>query len=575
MQDWHLLFSIVTLLAGAFVLGLVFERIRLSAILGYLAAGMILGPHALGFIAESHSLEIMAELGVTLLLFTVGLEFSARRLMAMGSVVLVGGALQILLTTALIAVSVVGFGVPVTVGVAIGLILAPSSTACVLRLLVERAESESVHGRNATGILLLQDVALVPMVLTMAALGGEGTPVEVISSMVLALGVLALLVLGFQMVSRVILPRLLTMAALVRNRELLALLAVITAFGAAWVTHDLGLSPALGAFIAGMLLAESPFAAQMRADVGILRVLFVTLFFAATGMLADLPWMAFNLPLVLGSVAAIMGGKLVIVWTILWMMGITHRYAFATGMLMACAGEFGFVLAQMAYRSDVLDEPLFRLLAASIIVTMALTPLMVAKADTWGLAVERLLTGKGRAGDERASRGSGHLRDHVVIIGYGPAGRGVVNALRGTGVVFVILELNPRTVAAAKRDGLRAELGDAAQADVLEHLHVADARAVVITIPDHNGVLNIIRSVVSEAPKTTIVARARYHIHGPSYLEAGAHVVLDEEELVGVVLGERVLGSMSPRSMSGILEKPRFDDELIHGVEEGRMKDEG
>jgi CPA2 family monovalent cation:H+ antiporter-2 len=567
MHDWGLLFSVVTLLSGAFVLGLLFERLRLSAILGYLAAGMVLGPHALAVIPESHSLEVLAELGVTLLLFTVGLEFSAKRLLAMGNVVLVGGTLQVILTTVVMGAVVVMVGLPIFSALAVGLILAPSSTACILRLLAERAESESVHGRNATGILLLQDVALVPMVLTMAALGGEGTPAEVLWSMLRALIILGLLVVGFQLVSRIVLPRLLNAAALVRNRELIALLAVITAFGAAWLTHDLGLSPALGAFIVGMLLAESPFASQMRADVGILRVLFVTLFFAATGMLADLPWMAFNLPLVASATASVLVLKLVIVVVILRLLGISIRYAFATGMLMACAGEFGFVLAQMALRDTVISPGLFRILASSVILTMALTPLLVSRADAWGLAIERFLS-RGASLPATEDRTGAHhaLRDHVVIIGYGPAGRGVVSALRDTGVRFVILELNPRTVAVAKRDGLHAELGDASQLEVLEHLHVKDARAIVITIPDHNGVLNIIKSVSAEAPKTTIIARARYHMHAPSYLEAGAHVVLDEEEHVGVVLGERVLGSMSPRSMSGILMKPNFDDEMIHGV---------
>jgi CPA2 family monovalent cation:H+ antiporter-2 len=567
MQDWGLLFDVVTLLAGAFVLGLLFERLRMSAILGYLAAGMILGPHALSAITESHSLEVLAELGVTLLLFAIGLEFSAKRLMAMGNVVLVGGTLQVIVTTLLMAAVVMLAGRSMVSAVAIGLILAPSSTACILRLLVERAESESVHGRNATGILLLQDVALVPMVLTMAALGGQGTPGEVLWSMLRALVILGLLVVGFQLVSRIVLPRLLNAAAMVRNRELIALLAVITAFGAAWLTHDLGLSPALGAFIVGMLLAESPFASQMRADVGILRVLFVTLFFAATGMLADLPWMAFNLPVVISATATILLGKLVIVVVILRLLGISMRYAFATGMLMACAGEFGFVLAQMALRDSVISPDQFRVLASSVILTMALTPLLVSRADACGLAIERfLLRGTNVPPTEEPAAAHHALRDHVVIIGYGPAGRGVVSALRDTGVRFVILELNPRTVAMAKREGLQAEVGDASQPELLEHLHVKDARAVVITIPDHNGVLNIIKTVSAEAPKTTIIARARYHIHAPSYLEAGAHVVLDEEEHVGVVLGERVLGSMSPRSMSGILMKPNFDDEMIHGV---------
>ncbi len=565
MQDWELLLSIVTLLAGAFALGVVFERMRQSALLGYIFAGIVLGPGILNLIPEDDVIQGIANIGITLLLFTIGLDFSARRMLSMGKVALLGGTLQVALTTLVFGGLLVAFGFSLPVAMAIGLILTNSSTASILRILQDRAETESVHGRYTTGLLLVQDLGLIPSVLIIAALSGTGSTWDIAYSVATALILLAVLVAGFEAVSNLILPRLFRAAALVKNRELTALLAVITAFGAAWLTQDLGLSPALGAFIAGMLLAESPFASQMRADIGILRTLFVALFFAAIGMLVDGTWVLQNFGLVLAASAGILVVKAVVVWSILWMLAIPHRYAIATGLVMACAGEFGFVLADLAVGGGLLTPDQMKLIVSSIITTMVATPLMIANADRIGRWIEHILPGAPvrDAGSTLVSR----MRDHVVIIGYGPAGRGVVNAVKDTGVQFVILELNPSSVTAAKEDGFEAVLGDASQAEVLENLHVAEARAVVITIPDHNGVLQIIRSITCEAPKTTIVARARYHIHAPSYLEAGAHVVLDEEEHVGVVLGERVMGTMVPRSMSGILEKPDFGDERIHCVE--------
>lgn len=575
-QAWNEILNIVALLGGAFVLGLICERLRQSAVLGYIAAGMLLGPGILGWIEDDAFITSVAELGVTLLMFTVGLEFSLKRLLGMGRIALLGGALQVAGSVLLFALVALAFGYGTTEALVLGMVIAPTSTALVLRVLAERAEADSVHGRQATGMLLLQDIALIPMVVAIAAMSSGAGPVDahgggsgeapsaafhILYEVGKALVVLGILIALFHAISVYLLPRLLTAAASMRNRELLILLAVSTAFGAAWITQHFGLSPALGAFLVGMLLAESPFATQLRADVSILRTLLVTLFFTSVGMLADVAWIGGHFVSVAVAVTLIIVAKALVTWVVLRVINVPHRYALATAMLLAPAGEFGFVLVQMGKDGAIIGEDTFRLIIAAIIGTLVLTPYLVAAAIPLGKWVDDRLTRVGLRDSqaEPAAEGRHRRRDHVIVIGFGPAGKGVMRALKPTGTQIIVVELNPRGIADARNEGLDTFLGDASQDEVLEHLDIHEARALVITIPDHNAALAIVRAVVQCAPKVQVIARSRYHLHAPAYLAAGAHVVLDEEEHVGSVLGERLVHTMTPRSMSGILRLPSFD----------------
>ncbi|MFH1417633.1 MAG: cation:proton antiporter, partial [Planctomycetota bacterium] len=275
MDIWTALLDVLILLFAALALGALCERLGQSAILGYLLAGTLLGPNALDAMPNHRAVSAIAELGVALLLFTIGLEFSWRRLRNLGPIALAGGTLQVVLTGAVAAgiCSVLGLGGPASV--AVGAMIALSSTACVLRVLAGRAEIDSVHGRNALGILLLQDISLIPLVLIITALGGEGSMAQMGWEMGRAIGGAAVLIAVFYVLFNYFVPLVLSTEATARSRELTILLAIVTVVGAAWAAHRVGLSPALGAFVAGMLLAGSPFAIQIRADVASLRTLFV------------------------------------------------------------------------------------------------------------------------------------------------------------------------------------------------------------------------------------------------------------------------------------------------------------
>ncbi|UCG33902.1 MAG: cation:proton antiporter, partial [Phycisphaerales bacterium] len=378
MDLWTGLLDVLILLLAALVLGALCERLKQSAILGYLLAGTLLGPNALDWMPNHRAVSAIAELGVSLLLFTIGLEFSWRRLRALGPIALGGGTLQVLVTGALVAGLCMRLGLGGRAAVAIGAIIALSSTACVLRVLVSRAEIDGVYGRKALGILLLQDIAVVPLVLVVTVLGREGSAAQFGWEAGRAVGAAAILGGALYMLLKYLVPVLLNREEAARNRELPILLAMVMAVGAAWTAHRLGLSPALGAFFAGMLLAESPFATAIRGDIAPLRTLFVTLFFSSIGMLADPAWAVEHWALLAAAVAAIVFGKAAITCAVAWLFRSTFGHAVAVGVCLAQVGEFSFVIAGVARQGELIDEDLFKLVVSATVATLFLTPYLVA-----------------------------------------------------------------------------------------------------------------------------------------------------------------------------------------------------
>ncbi len=321
------------------------------------------------------------------------------------------------------------------------------------------------------------------------------------------------------------------------NRELPILLAVVMALGSAWLSKELGLSPALGAFLAGVIIGESPLATQIRADVGALKTLFMTLFFSSIGMLADLGWMGRHLPLLLAVTAAVIVGKTLIVWLVGRRLGMAHRHAIAAGLCLAQLGEFSFVIASQG--TQMLSESAFKLLVSVTLATLLVTPYLIRYGPALGAAVESVLRRRGwlRGGvkDEPAGQ-EATLSDHVIVIGFGPAGREVAEALEGQSVTVVVIDLNVRSVMEARNHGRRALVGDAAQAEVLQHAQVSSAREVVVTLPDHRAAIAAVQQVRALAPQARIIARARYNLYAEQIATAGAHVVVAEETSVGQAL---------------------------------------
>ncbi len=551
MDLWHVLLHILALLATAMVLGAVCERLRQSPLLGYLMAGTILGPNALAVIHRGEVVELLAELGIALLLFSIGLEFSWTRLRRLGRTALLGGLLQVGVTLVLAAAAALTLGVPARAAMTIGAIVALSSTACVLRLLVSRAEIESVHGTHALGVLLVQDAAVVPLVLMASILTGDDGASGIMTTALLKLGgALALIAVLYALFNWIV-PTVLHFESVRSNRDLPALLAITAGLGSAWSAHAMGLSPALGAFVAGMLLAASPFSTQIRADVAPIRTLLVTLFFSSIGMLGDPAWFLTNIGPVLALVAAIVVGKAIVIAVILKALGLRLTNALATGICLAQVGEFSFVLAETA-RGALLDEHTFKLIVSATIATLFLTPYLVGLAPPLSDAIISRFEPRGRRSRSQTSAPAQApaLEDHAIIIGYGPAGQAAARVFNGRDETVVVIDLNPSAMSEARRAGFITNVGDARHADVLEHARIHAAHTVVVTVPDPDSARTVVELIRSIAPNAHVIARARYHRHREDLAGGGAHEVIDEEQLVGLRLAALLRRRLYSRATS-------------------------
>lgn len=398
---------------------------------------------------------------------------------------------------------------------------------------------------------------MVPAVLIVTALNGSGAIDVVLLGTLKSIGIVAGFIFVSWAFSKWAMPTIVRLVAPSRNREMPILFAFIAAMGSAWAAQELGLSAALGAFIAAVFLGESALASQLRADLGPFKSVFVTLFFASIGMLFDPAWAMNNLGLLLAVTAAVVVLKPVMVSVVGLIMQLQVRHAVASGVCLCQIGVFSFVLADVA-RMDpgggvepLFGQGLFNLVVAVTILALFFTPYGVGLARPAGAWVERAARRRGltkKSGekledlDTSGSRGSASKDGgHVIIVGFGPAGRAVADAVKATGVDVVVSDLNPRSVLAAREQGLRAFVGDASQGDILKLLGVYTASALVVTLPDHRLTVAVIIEARGMNPALTVIARARYHRYADLIKAAGAHAVINEEAEVGIRLGEQLV----------------------------------
>ena len=389
-------------------------------------------------------------------------------------------------------------GVEFPAALVIGAMVALSSTACVLRILTDRAEIDSPYGRISLGILLIQDVAFVPLMLLVTVLTTGGTVAGVLWQLALAVASASLLIVVFYGLFNHVAPKLLKLKTWRRNRDLPILLAVVMAMGSAWAAHRLGLSPAMGAFVAGVLLAVSPFAVQIRADIEPLKTILITLFFAAVGMFGDVVWLVQHVGLVCGVVLAIVLGKGMLVAIVTRLSGGRTQFAIASAFCLAQVGEFSFVLATIARgdgaENSILSDTSFRAIVLATIISLLTTPYLIALAPHAGAWLERWLrrlrkskTTDLQAGESQTVEPVGNepgRRDSIFIIGFGPAGqRAAEDLISSHGDQLVVIDINLDNIEIAQRYGLAAYVGDATQTEILEHAGIQRANLVIITVP--------------------------------------------------------------------------------------------
>lgn len=554
MPHIPLLDEVALIAALGVAVTLVLSRLQLPAVAGLLLAGAIMGPSGFGLVKSLQAIEVLAEVGVVLLLFTIGLEFSLSRLATIFRQVAVGGALQVGLTTAVVTGLGVAWGWPAGRSLFLGFVFALSSTAIVLRALTERRELDAPHGRFIVGTLIFQDLCVVPMVLIVPLLGPAAGSGNVFTGVAIALGKAAGVVIITIALARVLVPRLLSWVDASRSREVFLLAVLALCLGIAWATGLAGLSLALGAFLAGMVIADTDYGHRAMGEVMPLRDAFVSVFFVSLGMFFDVQ-VVLAQPVLVGVLTfGFIFGKGFLATAAALTMRFPSRVAWLAGVGLAQFGEFGFVLARLAEASGVIDaEGIAPILSAGIL-SMFFTPLLVRAAphvragERLLLPLERLLGA--RSIDEEDAERPHALSGHVVVVGYGLAGQTICRALKANGVRYLVLELNAETVRAARARQEPVFYGDATSPEALAHAHVADAKAMLLVLNDPPAAQRIVDAVKRAAPTVPVLMRARYLKEAEALKALGAHDVVAEEVEGGLELLVRLLRLLeTPRNV--------------------------
>jgi len=527
MHEIALLRDLVIVLGAAVVVVALLRRVGIPSVAGFILTGVLAGPTALRLVDDTHQVEVLAEIGVVLLLFGIGLELSLERLRRLWKAILLGGGMQVVATVAVASAVANWFGLPPGAALFFGCVVAVSSTAIVLKALSRRGEIDAPHGRLALGILVFQDLCVVPMILAVPFLAGQGgSTKEVLFTIGTALAILA----GVLLAARAIVPRILAFVAKTRERDLFILTVFLVCFGTAWAVSMAGVSLALGAFLAGLVVAGSEFRHQALTDLIPARDVLASLFFVSVGMLLDVSDLMEHLTSTVGLLAAILAGKFVIILGTALILRLPFRVCILAAATLCQVGEFSFVLLNAASGTELLSATLSHNLLVAIILSMMLTPMAISFGPRLASGAARVpwlnrLMGVQPPGvDTHEPRSS-----HVIIAGYALAGQAVCRALRARGVAYVAVDTNPENVREARRAGDQVVLGDVTRRDVLEGLGCEDARLVVLCINDANATEFATRAIRELAPEVAIVVRTPYEMDKDVLRAAGATQVVTAE----------------------------------------------
>jgi CPA2 family monovalent cation:H+ antiporter-2 len=524
---------IVFALGGVVVYAL--RTIKLPPIVGLLIAGAAMGPHGFSLVEDSHRVEVLAEVGVVLLLFTVGLEFSLGTLLKMWRMLVFGGGGQVLLCIGLVTLAVSVAGEGLGRATFLGFLAALSSTAIVLRSFAERAQLGTPLGRIVLGVLLFQDLCIVPLMLVTPLLAGRGDAAHSLwLTLLQALGVVVLVVFF----ARRLVPPLLLRVVQTRSRELFLTFILVVCLGTAYVTSLAGLSLALGAFLAGLAVSESEYSHQALAEAIPFRDAFGSLFFVSIGMLMDVRFVAREPLLVLGVLFGLIFIKTLTAGLPALLLGFPLHISLNAGLALAQVGEFAFVLSRTGLELGLIDESMNQVFLAASVLSMLATPLLIYA----GRELAKRLPHEGlagRAGIEEAE--PLQASDHVVIAGYGVNGQNLARALSSASIPYAIVEMNPETVRAARARGEPMHYGDCTRVAVLESLGIQRARMYVVAISDAASTRQTTSLSRSLNPKLDILVRTRFVAEVEELRGLGANEVIPEEFETSIEIFARVL----------------------------------
>ncbi|TAL08676.1 MAG: sodium:proton exchanger [Nitrospirae bacterium] len=541
MIELTFLRDLVILFGASIVVVYCFNKLRVPAVVGFLVAGTLLGPYGLDVVNDVSHVEILAEVGVVMLLFTIGVEVSLARITSLRTVV-GGGLLQIGAAIALSALAGLAFGLPVNQGVFWGFLTAMSSTAIVLKMLTERGETNSPQGRLTIGVLIVQDLSVVPMmVLTPVLAGqGEGGVAAVAWSLLKALLLVTLILVA----ARFLIPRLLIEVVRSRSRELFTITIILACLGIAWLSSLAGLSLALGAFIAGLIISESEYSHQAMAEILPFRDSFNSLFFISIGMLLDLRVLLSHPVLILGLVALVVAGKFITAAGAAVAAGYPWRPAVLTGVALAQVGEFSFILSKVGKEVGLLTAQSFQVFLTVSVLTLLLTPFLIQASPRVARraeAIQRLRHWLPERPADPQAVPPRHLRDHTIIAGYGVNGRNLAQVLRETEIAFVVVEMDGEAVRQEQQKDMPIYFGDVTHPQVLRRLGIHEARALVLAISDPIATRRAVKVARQLNPALHIIARTRYLREIDDLRKTGADQVVPEEFETSIEIFSRVL----------------------------------
>jgi CPA2 family monovalent cation:H+ antiporter-2 len=538
----HLLEETLILLAASVAIVALFRRLRLPPILGYLFVGLIVGPGSLGLISDPEDVRVLAEFGVVFLLFTIGLEFSIPQLIAMrGSVLGVGGA-QVLICSVAFAFAAWALGSEPGQAVVIGGALALSSTAIVTKQLAEQLAIHTRHGRRSVGILLFQDLAVVPLLIVIPLFAGQGDgdgfALALTTALAKGVAVFTILVL----LGRGLLRPLFREVAHGRSNELFTLAVLLVALMAAWATHLADLSLALGAFLAGIMLGETEFRHQIEADIRPFRDVLLGLFFITVGMVVDPSVLASNWAAILGVAAGMIAVKALTVYVLVRIAGEDSPVAIRTALIIAQGGEFGFAAMSLALSSALIDDRIGQIVIAAIVVSMALAPFCINYCDRVAQRAARSDRDTSRRGAVAAVRNEvDGSRDHVIVCGYGRTGQDIIRFLASEDIPYQALDLDPVRLNEAQAAGEAVNYGDATRPEILAAAGVDRARLVAITFTNPGETVRALHHIREIAPDTPVVVRTRDDAWMERLEQAGATVVVPEVLEASLMLASQTL----------------------------------
>ena len=533
MPEAHYLIDIFALLGAAIIAVPIFQRLGLGSVLGYLVAGVVVGPWGLGFIGEVEEIRHVAEFGVVFLLFVIGIELKPARLWVMRRMVFGLGSAQVILTGLVLAALALLLDVPLATAVIVGFGLALSSTAFGLQILTERGQLGTVVGRTAFSVLLLQDLAVVPLLTLVSLLTQEASLIENLEFAILEAAAVIVIVI---LVGRYLLTPFLRLAATSRTAEIFTAAAVLAVLGMAWLMSAVGLSMPLGAFLAGLMLADSPYRHQVVADIQPFRGILLGLFFMVVGMSIDFGLIRDQGAVIVILVVGLLLIKTFLLWALCRLMGVSSGNAVRISLLLSQSGEFGFVLFGLAAATGVMSADLFQILTVIVALTMVTTPLMAALGER----IDRRLASKPDAHDVSAADAVAR-QGHVILAGFGRVGRRLATLLDACQVPYLALDTEVDRVAEGRAQGYSVFYGDATRIDVLKAAGAERASALVSALDQAKAVERLVQIMRQHYPGTPIYARARDRGHCEQLRRAGVNTAISETLEASLQLGRVVL----------------------------------